>query len=114
MEKVLSHEVRNLALLITKELHEDPKAVSADMLMALRGCAQILDKEEYLEICKLAKATTESEAKPIEKVLSREVRNLAILVTKELQKDIKSVTTDMLITLRSCAEILERGGAGRL
>jgi len=43
MENSLTKEVKELAILVTKELQKRPGQVTPEMLMALRGCAQVLD-----------------------------------------------------------------------
>lgn len=43
MSESLRKEVCKLALLIAQELQKTPAKVTPEMLMALRGCAQILE-----------------------------------------------------------------------
>lgn len=43
MEKSLTQEVLELAKVVTSHLKEKPGEVTAEMLIALRGCAEILE-----------------------------------------------------------------------
>ncbi|MCM0758062.1 hypothetical protein M7775_05660 [Sporomusa sphaeroides DSM 2875] len=45
MYKKLTEEVKTLAILVAKEMQKDPAMVTPEMLIALRGCAQILENK---------------------------------------------------------------------
>lgn len=49
MSKELTEEVKKLATLVAQEMQKNPALVTPEMLIALRGCAQVLDKGTALE-----------------------------------------------------------------
>lgn len=42
-QKELTQEVKKLAIMVAKEMQKNPAQVTPEMLMALRGCAEVME-----------------------------------------------------------------------